>query len=179
MSVPNITARLLAVASATCLFNLSAFAQAGGGDGAADIHGRPRDGPRDQVLTAEERLVAKPSGREAQRAGDRQSTELGRGVRRVRKQALQEGSRHGESEVQPRRRLAVGQVQLGAPGLGAEIGLTEEGRLLGHVELGMRMVDERAILVGGDLQIESRPGHGTSIRLTVPDRTRTDPRMGN
>ena len=30
---------------------------------------------------------------------------------------------------------------------GAEIGLTEEGRLLGHVELGMRMVDERAILV--------------------------------
>jgi len=31
---------------------------------------------------------------------------------------------------------------------GAEIGLTEEGRLLGHVELGMRMVDERAILVG-------------------------------
>jgi 3'-5' exoribonuclease len=28
--------------------------------------------------------------------------------------------------------------------LGAEIGLTEEGRLLGHVELGLRMLDERA-----------------------------------
>jgi 3'-5' exoribonuclease len=28
--------------------------------------------------------------------------------------------------------------------LGAEIGLTEEGRLLGHVELGLRLLDERA-----------------------------------
>jgi 3'-5' exoribonuclease len=28
--------------------------------------------------------------------------------------------------------------------LGAEIGLTDEGRLLGHVELGLRMLDERA-----------------------------------
>jgi 3'-5' exoribonuclease len=30
--------------------------------------------------------------------------------------------------------------------LGAEIGLTEEGRLLGHVELGLRILDERANL---------------------------------
>jgi 3'-5' exoribonuclease len=29
--------------------------------------------------------------------------------------------------------------------LGAEIGLTDEGRLLGHVELGLRMLDERAV----------------------------------
>jgi putative nucleotidyltransferase with HDIG domain len=28
--------------------------------------------------------------------------------------------------------------------LGAEIGLTDEGRLLGHVELGLRMIDERS-----------------------------------
>ena len=27
---------------------------------------------------------------------------------------------------------------------GAEIGLSDEGRLLGHVELGLRMLDERA-----------------------------------
>jgi len=32
---------------------------------------------------------------------------------------------------------------------GAEIGLTEEGRLLGHVELGLRLLDERARRVGG------------------------------
>src|ERR687888_368724 len=31
--------------------------------------------------------------------------------------------------------------------LGAEIGLTEEGRLLGHVELGLRMLEERAALL--------------------------------
>ena len=37
---------------------------------------------------------------------------------------------------------------------------------------------ERAILVGGDLQIESRPGHGTSVRLTVPDRPATRFRDG-
>jgi 3'-5' exoribonuclease len=31
--------------------------------------------------------------------------------------------------------------------LGAEIGLTDEGRLLGHVELGLRMLDERAAIL--------------------------------
>jgi 3'-5' exoribonuclease len=34
--------------------------------------------------------------------------------------------------------------------LGAEIGLTDEGRLLGHVEIGLRMLDERATTVGLD-----------------------------
>jgi 3'-5' exoribonuclease len=33
---------------------------------------------------------------------------------------------------------------------GAEIGLTEEGRLLGHVELGLRMVEERSAAAGLD-----------------------------
>jgi 3'-5' exoribonuclease len=33
---------------------------------------------------------------------------------------------------------------------GAEIGLTEEGRLLGHVELGMRLLDERCAKTGLD-----------------------------
>jgi 3'-5' exoribonuclease len=33
---------------------------------------------------------------------------------------------------------------------GAEIGLTEEGRLLGHVELGLRLLEERAVAVGLD-----------------------------
>jgi 3'-5' exoribonuclease len=34
--------------------------------------------------------------------------------------------------------------------LGAEIGLTDEGRLLGHVEIGMRMLEERARAAGLD-----------------------------
>jgi 3'-5' exoribonuclease len=33
---------------------------------------------------------------------------------------------------------------------GAEIGLTEEGRLLGHVELGLRLLDERCAAIGLD-----------------------------
>jgi len=34
--------------------------------------------------------------------------------------------------------------------LGAEIGLTDEGRLLGHVEIGLRMLDERVAATGLD-----------------------------
>jgi 3'-5' exoribonuclease len=34
--------------------------------------------------------------------------------------------------------------------LGAEIGLTDEGRLLGHVEIGLRLLDERAAAAGLD-----------------------------
>jgi 3'-5' exoribonuclease len=34
--------------------------------------------------------------------------------------------------------------------LGAEIGLTDEGRLLGHVEIGLRMLEERAAAAGLD-----------------------------
>jgi 3'-5' exoribonuclease len=34
--------------------------------------------------------------------------------------------------------------------LGAEIGLTDEGRMLGHVEIGARMVEERALAAGLD-----------------------------
>lgn len=45
--------------------------------------------------------------------------------------------------------------------------------------LGLGGMRERAILVGGDLQIQSRPEHGTSVRLTVPDRADSDPGMGD
>jgi len=31
---------------------------------------------------------------------------------------------------------------------------------------------ERALLVGGKLTIESRPGHGTTVRLVVPGESR-------
>ena len=34
--------------------------------------------------------------------------------------------------------------------LGAEVGLTDEGRMLGHVEIGARMVEERALAAGLD-----------------------------
>jgi len=41
--------------------------------------------------------------------------------------------------------------------------------------LGLGGMRERALLVGGELDIESRPGRGTTVRLAVPDRSgRTD-----
>jgi 3'-5' exoribonuclease len=42
---------------------------------------------------------------------------------------------------------------------GAELGLTDEGRLLGHVELGVRLVDERAARVGLDPARRAALGH--------------------
>lgn len=36
--------------------------------------------------------------------------------------------------------------------------------------LGLGGMRERALLVGGELSTESRPGHGTTVRLTVPAR---------
>ena len=35
--------------------------------------------------------------------------------------------------------------------------------------LGIAGMRERALLIGAKLTIESRPGHGTTVRLTVPD----------
>lgn len=56
---------------------------------------------------------------------------------------------------------------------------TEDGRLVLRVGddgvggvrtegAGIRGMRERALLVGGTLRIDSRPGHGTGVRLTVP-----------
>ena len=39
--------------------------------------------------------------------------------------------------------------------------------------LGLGGMRERAILVGGDIDIESRTGHGTTVRLSVPVRERS------
>jgi two-component system sensor histidine kinase UhpB len=38
--------------------------------------------------------------------------------------------------------------------------------------LGLGGMRERALLAGGDLKTESRPGSGTTIRLTVPETAR-------
>jgi 3'-5' exoribonuclease len=39
---------------------------------------------------------------------------------------------------------------------GAEFGISEEGRLLGHVQIGQRMLEERAARLGGKLSVERR-----------------------
>lgn len=86
-------------------------------------------------------------------------------VYRVAQEALSNAARHsGASRIEVRlRRTSDGGVLLDVADDGRGFAFDESERGLGIG--GMR---ERALLVGGELTIESRPGHGTTVRLTVP-----------
>jgi two-component system sensor histidine kinase UhpB len=86
-------------------------------------------------------------------------------VYRVAQEALSNAARHsgaGRVEVKLRRR-----------GGGVELEVADDGRGFAFDEseggLGLAGMRERALLIGGALTIESRPGRGTTVRLTVPD----------
>lgn len=87
-------------------------------------------------------------------------------VYRVAQEALSNAARHsgaGRVEVRLRR----------APGGGVELDVADDGRGFAFDEaegggLGIAGMRERALLVGGELTIESRPGRGTTVHLTVP-----------
>ena len=55
---------------------------------------------------------------------------------------------------------------------GVALEVADDGRGFAFDEsesgLGIAGMRERALLIGGELTIESRPGHGTTVRLTVP-----------
>ena len=86
-------------------------------------------------------------------------------VYRVAQEALSNAARHSGAEcveVRLRRTEAGGVVlEVGDDGRGFAFDESERGLGIG----GMR---ERALLVGGDLTIESRPDAGTTVRLAVP-----------
>jgi two-component system sensor histidine kinase UhpB len=86
-------------------------------------------------------------------------------VYRVAQEALSNAARHsGAGRVEVRlRRLGDDGVELTVADDGRGFAFDESERGLGIA--GMR---ERALLIGGALTIESRPGRGTSIRLHVP-----------
>jgi two-component system, NarL family, sensor histidine kinase UhpB len=86
-------------------------------------------------------------------------------VYRVAQEALSNAARHsGAARVEVRlRRLESGGVELVAADDGRGFAFDESEGGLGIA--GMR---ERALLIGGELTIESRPGRGTTVRLTVP-----------
>ncbi len=86
-------------------------------------------------------------------------------VYRVAQEALSNAARHsGARHVTARldRR----------PDSGVELTVADDGRGFAFDEaergLGIAGMRERALLVGGELTIESRPGRGTTVRLAVP-----------
>jgi two-component system, NarL family, sensor histidine kinase UhpB len=85
-------------------------------------------------------------------------------VYRVAQEALNNAVRHSEADhVQVELRRDDGDVELSVRDDGRGFTFDETGRGLGIG--GMR---ERALLVGGKFQIESRRGIGTRVRLEVP-----------
>ena len=84
-------------------------------------------------------------------------------VYRVAQEALSNAARHSGA-----RRIEVGMRRRGA---GAELVVSDDGRGFAFAEaeegLGLAGMRERALLVGGELTVESRPAHGTTVRLQV------------
>lgn len=96
-------------------------------------------------------------------------------VYRVAQESLGNAIRHsGSGRIAIRLSREVNRVVLSVEDDGS--GFTFDEATSG---LGLGGMRERAILVGGDLQIQSRPGHGTSVRLTVPLRPGPDAGMGD
>jgi two-component system, NarL family, sensor histidine kinase UhpB len=86
-------------------------------------------------------------------------------VYRVAQEALSNATRHsGAAHVTVRLRRSSDD--------GVELTVSDDGRGFAFDEseggLGIGGMRERALLIGGELTIESRPGHGTTVRLTVP-----------
>jgi two-component system sensor histidine kinase UhpB len=86
-------------------------------------------------------------------------------VYRVAQEALSNAARHSGATrvgVKLRRREDDG----------VELEVADDGRGFAFEEseggLGIAGMRERALLIGGELTIESRPGRGTTVRLTVP-----------
>ena len=85
-------------------------------------------------------------------------------VYRVAQEALANAARHSDaSRIDVRLRRAGGGVELTVADDGRGFAFEQSERGLGIG--GMR---ERALLIGAELTIESRPGHGTTVRLSVP-----------
>jgi two-component system sensor histidine kinase UhpB len=87
-------------------------------------------------------------------------------IYRVAQEALSNASRHsGATRVE---------VSLSRSESNVELKVADNGRGFAFEEsesgLGIAGMRERALLVGGDLTIESRPGRGTTVRLTAPEQ---------
>ncbi|MDQ2621710.1 MAG: sensor histidine kinase [Actinomycetota bacterium] len=87
-------------------------------------------------------------------------------IYRVSQEALGNAIRHsGADRIEARLTIGNENSRLEVTDNGS--GFTFEESTAG---LGLGGMKERALLVGGDLETESRPGRGTTIRLTIPQR---------
>jgi two-component system, NarL family, sensor histidine kinase UhpB len=96
-------------------------------------------------------------------------------VYRVAQEALSNAARHsGAKRVEVRlRRMAIAELgSSSAGGGGVQLEVSDDGRGFAFDEsergLGIGGMRERALLIGAELTIESRPGRGTTVRLEVP-----------
>lgn len=84
-------------------------------------------------------------------------------IYRVAQEALSNAARHSGA--------AGIEVTLRRSGQGAELEVADDGRGFAFEQsergLGIAGMRERALLVGGELTIESRPDHGTTVRLSL------------
>jgi two-component system, NarL family, sensor histidine kinase UhpB len=85
-------------------------------------------------------------------------------VYRVAQESLTNAARHSEAQ-----RIAVALRRFGDA---VELEVADDGRGFAFEQsergLGIGGMRERALLIGASLTIESRPGHGTTVRLSVP-----------
>jgi two-component system sensor histidine kinase UhpB len=107
------------------------------------------------------------SGIEVELSESGEVTDLGPNVQlviyRVAQEALSNAAQHsGAKRVE---------VRLSREGNGAGLEVSDDGRGFAFEEsqrgLGIAGMRERALLIGGELTIESRPGDGTTVRLRI------------
>ncbi|HKB51390.1 MAG TPA: sensor histidine kinase [Solirubrobacterales bacterium] len=90
-------------------------------------------------------------------------------VYRVAQEALTNAARHSEAQ-----RIAVSLRRFEG---GVELEVADDGRGFAFEQsergLGIGGMRERALLIGAELTIESRPDHGTTVRLSIPGQILT------
>jgi signal transduction histidine kinase len=123
--------------------------------------------------------------REARRAGltpeivvdlrdARLSPEVETACFRIVQEALTNVVRHSGARhvwIELRQRGSALHLSIRDDGVGFDV-RTASSRRPSDVNLGLQGMRERASIVGGHLEIESTPGHGTEVRARLPDRER-------